>query len=373
MIHSACTRFTPLLKVLYNTLKDTGSEEFEILFCSLDKTEEGYKTYTENMPWFCLPFKSSLMGKLANMYAPAGQLSIPLLVILDKDGTVIVPDGVGEVSMDPEGKNFPWRPKSLAEILPEFYIDQNKTRRPMSDLNDKYLLLYYSAHWCPPCRGFTPKLSKAYTELKKHRSDFELLFVSSDRTQSAFDEYFSSMTFCALPYEERQAKADLSKRFHVKGIPTLMIFGPGPKRPLINANCRSIIEHGDYVSDFPYAPKRYGDLNLAADSINKYRCVIVFHEAGDDEEQENIQEAMKLACENCNDKSLRFFWVTSPEGLSKTIRHVVKLGPIKERPVMVLLDIPDQGAYYVSEHTEISQDSILAFIENPGEKNQVQG
>jgi len=368
-----CTRFTPLLKTLHNKLKASGSEEFEILFCSLDKTDEGYKNYAESMPWWCLPFKSPLVGKLASMYAPGGQLSIPLLVILDKDGTVIVPDAVGEVSMDPEGKNFPWRPKPLAEIMPDYYIDQEKNGHPMSELNDKYLLLYFSAHWCPPCRGFTPKLSKAYTELKKHRSDFELLFVSSDRSQAAFDEYFGSMTFCALPYEDRQAKAELSKRYNVKGIPTLMIFGPGPERPLINANCRGIIEQGDYVSDFPYEQKRYGDLNQAADSINKYRCVIVFHEAGDDEEQEDVQEAMKLACQNCKDNSVRFFWVTSQEGLSKTVRQVVKLGSIKAEPVMVLLDMPDKGAYYVSEQTEISHDSILAFIENPGEKHQVEG
>merc|ERR1719424_2821010 len=49
--------------------------------------------------------------------------------------------------------------------------------------------LYFSAHWCPPCRGFTPVLSEKYTALKKAGKDFELVFVSSDRNQAAFDEY----------------------------------------------------------------------------------------------------------------------------------------------------------------------------------------
>lgn len=372
-LYTACTRFTPVLKTLYKKLKESGGEEFELMFCSLDKTEEGYENYTESMPWLCLPFKSPLLGKLANMYSD-GQLSIPLLVILDKDGSVIVLDGVGEVSIDPEGTNFPWRPKPLTDIMPDFYVDHENNGYPMSELNDKYLMLYFSAHWCPPCRAFTPKLSKAYTELKKHRSDFELLFVSSDRDHAAFDEYFGSMSFCALPYEDRQAKAELSQRLQVKGIPTLMIFGPGPDRPLINANCRPIIEHGDYISDFPYEPKRYGDLNLAANSINKFRCVVVFHEAGDDEEQQDIQEALKLACEHCNDKSMRFYWVTSQDRLSKTVRQIVGLGHVKDEPAMVMLDIPDQGAYYVSEQqSEVSFDSILSFIENPGEKHVIEG
>ncbi len=30
-------------------------------------------------------------------------------------------------------------------------------------LKDKKLVLFYfSAHWCPPCRGFTPKLKDFY-------------------------------------------------------------------------------------------------------------------------------------------------------------------------------------------------------------------
>ena len=26
--------------------------------------------------------------------------------------------------------------------------------------------LYFSAHWCPPCRGFTPQLGKFYDQIK---------------------------------------------------------------------------------------------------------------------------------------------------------------------------------------------------------------
>ena len=27
--------------------------------------------------------------------------------------------------------------------------------------------IYFSAHWCPPCRGFTPKLVEFFSELEK--------------------------------------------------------------------------------------------------------------------------------------------------------------------------------------------------------------
>jgi len=82
-------------------------EDFEVVFVSMDNTAEEYKSYTNEMPWWCLPHKSPVMGKLANKYGAQG---IPHLVILDKDGSVLVSDAVGEVSTDEEGKNFPWRP-----------------------------------------------------------------------------------------------------------------------------------------------------------------------------------------------------------------------------------------------------------------------
>ena len=40
--------------------------------------------------------------------------------------------------------------------------------------------LYFSAHWCPPCRQFTPVLSKMYTEIKKLGKKLEVIFVSCD-------------------------------------------------------------------------------------------------------------------------------------------------------------------------------------------------
>merc|ERR1719326_1001531 len=71
------------------------------------------------------------------------------------------------------------------------------------------VLVYFSAHWCPPCRGFTPKLAEFYTKHAKAQ-DFEVVFVSSDRDQQAFDDYFGEMPWLALPFEHR-------KKYEVQG------------------------------------------------------------------------------------------------------------------------------------------------------------
>lgn len=53
----------------------------------------------------------------------------------------------------------------------------------------------------------------------------QLVFVSSDKDEVAFKDYLSEMSFGAVPFENRDAKAKLSSKFKVNGIPTLVIVG----------------------------------------------------------------------------------------------------------------------------------------------------
>jgi nucleoredoxin len=55
-------------------------------------------------------------------------------------------------------------------------------------LRNKTVLVYFSAHWCPPCRRFTPELVKFYNDLLLKRTDFEIIFASSDRSEEDFNE-----------------------------------------------------------------------------------------------------------------------------------------------------------------------------------------
>ena len=70
--------------------------------------------------------------------------------------------------------------------------------------NCKVVGLYFSAHWCPPCRAFTPMLAQWYKENK--RDDFEIVFISSDRDEAGFNDYFDTMPWKALPFADREKK-----------------------------------------------------------------------------------------------------------------------------------------------------------------------
>ena len=73
--------------------------------------------------------------------------------------------------------------------------------------------LYFSAHWSPTCRRFTPKLTRAYKELIGLGKSFEKVFLSSDKSEDAFKENFNEMPWVALPFTKRDLKTKLAEKY----------------------------------------------------------------------------------------------------------------------------------------------------------------
>ena len=95
---------------------------------------------------------------------------------------------------------------------------------PIEELSKfKYVLLYFSAHWCPPCRGFTPKLSMFYDAVNEQNKDLEVVFVSVDRTPEQFNEYYEEMDWLAVPFTESAKRGQLAQNFKIQGLPALFL------------------------------------------------------------------------------------------------------------------------------------------------------
>ena len=103
----------------------------------------------------------------------------------------------------------------------EFVI--NKDKVPVN-LDEKVIGLYFSAHWCGPCRNFTPKLAEKYKEIVDAGQAFEIIFISADQTEDEALNYFKEMPWTMLNYSERAKEEELSKSCNVAGIPTLVLF-----------------------------------------------------------------------------------------------------------------------------------------------------
>lgn len=180
------------------------------------------------------------------------------------------------------------------------------------------------------------------------------------------------MSCGAIPYEEQEAREGLESRLEITSYPTLVMLGPKPEddenfgdRPVINTEVRAVIENGDYITDFPFYPKPWGDLCKTTDDINTHKCLIVFHEGGDEEEQMDVEDAVKAAAEEYRgDEYIKFYWACGESGLASNIREACNLGAITDAPTMVLLDIKADGSYFVSRERDISPETIKFFLVN---------
>merc|ERR1711920_713696 len=125
--------------------------------------------------------------------------------------------------------------------------------KPTSDVlsGAKAVGIYFSAHWCPPCRGFTPKLAEMFKGAFEAKG-MKIVFVSSDRDESSFSEYYGEMPWAALPYSKRDLKDALSKKFKVQGIPSLAIMGGEGKT--ITTDGRSAVMGDPKGDKFPWIP-----------------------------------------------------------------------------------------------------------------------
>ncbi|GLE04181.1 hypothetical protein PINS_up013092 [Pythium insidiosum] len=109
-----------------------------------------------------------------------------------------------------------------------------------------FIGLYFSAHWCPPCREFTPMLARVYEEIRRAHDDLEIVFVSYDKTQEQFDEYFAEMPWLALPFAKRDLKAAIGKRLGIMGVPMLVFVNADGEiietdgRELVEDNCDQV-------------------------------------------------------------------------------------------------------------------------------------
>ncbi len=104
---------------------------------------------------------------------------------------------------------------------------------------------------CPPCRSFTPVLIQFYKEHSKEKN-FEIIFLSSDRDQESFNEYYNDMPWFTLDFKERKKEDELSKKFNVTGIPTFILLD-GDSGEIICRDARNQIQQKDTKGEhFPW-------------------------------------------------------------------------------------------------------------------------
>jgi len=350
-----CRGFTPKLADWYT--KDLQKKGLEIIFLSSDKDEGAFNEYYKEQPWAALPYGNrDLKNQLSKKFKVQG---IPSFVILDADGKVITKDGREAVSKDPTGEKFPWTPPTAAEKA-KIALDTLGAEL-VQKTSGKFIGLYFSAHWCPPCRGFTPKLAEIYKNGLKDK--MEIIFVSSDRDEKSFNEYYKEMPWLALPYAQRAEKELLSDSFGVSGIPSFVVLRPDGT--VLTTDGRSKIMSDPKGENLPdgWLPQPFNNVNDDPSPLNEEQCVIMLGTSpGPDQAVKAVaQEFYNAAGKDVDEMPVKFF--SGPDGsITEQLRKLTGVADNK----LILLDIPSDGAFYVCDAApaSITEASVKDFIEN---------
>lgn len=392
-----CRGFTPQLVKKYNELRKDG-KKIEMVFISSDKDQSSFEEYHKEMPWLALAYEErELKAKLSQRFKVSG---IPTLILFDGNGKIINKDGrMAIMSLD-----FPFKPPTFAQCMgekedPEKSEKNSRKIRPESsqfitknpDYQEtaakkslaqmkkdgvKYLALYFSAHWCGPCRNFTPKLAETYKKLKAKRNDFEFIFVSSDKNDTSFQDYLSEMPWYAMPFEDRKSKENLSNMFGVRGIPHLCVIDMEGKE--IRANARTAAESDPEGNNFPWVFPTLPDLADGVDNINDYPALILLQDANTPEEQKKCKDflmpiAKKQEEEGDNRKFLCYTANNGDNDILKKIRELTKVQGADQQKLLIL-DIPDKGGFYVCDLPKSTKDirqTIKAYRAKELERKQL--
>jgi len=343
-----CQKVTPMLaSVAYPTLKEQFDVEFVLLpFC---RTEQKFNEYLQKMPWPSVPYdqKDAVADRL-----PINVKGFPTVYIVDPQGNVITSKGLQAMLEEPE--NFPFRPPAWESFFPEAsFVKNDGTVVEANSLADKTLLIYFSAHWCPPCRGFTPTLAQFYNKYRESKN-FEVIFVSKDSSQEEFDSYFATHPWLAVPYENTELKSKLVKYLPHSGIPTLAMLSADGE--IQRMNTRMCLVHDKEGEEYPWPV----DTFFNPREINDKYTVILFQQ-NDNIEKQREREAWLAqpsleSRQKMDDSEWNYVSVRSVPDNSIEDQILEKCEEIPEQGAMVLLTLWLGGFYYHAPLPESEQD-----------------
>lgn len=224
---------------------------------------------------------------------------------------------------------------------------------------------YFSASWCPPCRGFTPQLAASYSKALEPKG-FRCVLVSSDHSEDAFNDYFAQMPWLALPYRDRQRQQDLSATFRVRSIPTLALVDMEGKT--ITTEARNIVPQDPEGIDYPWRPPLVRDLAHGSPGrINELPSIVCLCEGAEASLQHQaFENVLSVAQEwipaRGPEKSYAYF-VGSSGDLSEKLRGLCGL-QTSGGPQLILVDIPDNGGFYLGPQGDDALDkaSMLKLL-----------
>jgi len=94
-------------KKLFQVYKEVNKDEkkFEIILCSIEKTEESFREHFEGMPCLAIPFEANELRD--NLGSTLWLRGVPKLILFERNGIILTKNGRNVISQQ-GAASFPW-------------------------------------------------------------------------------------------------------------------------------------------------------------------------------------------------------------------------------------------------------------------------
>ena len=201
-----CKPFTKRLVRLYKKLEmNPIAHTFDVVLVGADSKESEAQQYMKDydMPWKMLDYKKRHL-------VTAQAQTIPRLLIYDIQKKQIVAEGSHDIlthlETTFESMISTFESKLDVAKLQKLLVNSQGVKVEGSLVKKRYIMLYYSASWCPPCKKFTPLLIDFYRSTSADKRDFEIILIGGDYSAKKMYQYMIDykLPWLALQYDKKK-------------------------------------------------------------------------------------------------------------------------------------------------------------------------
>jgi nucleoredoxin len=128
----------------------------------------------------------------------------------------------------------------------------------ISSIEASPVALYFSASWCPPCRGLHSQAYRSIQRTGHSGKELRGRLVSGDQDEEAFNEYLGKMPWLAVPFSDSEGSKALDGRFKVSGTPRLVILDSKTGEVYTEDGVRLVRKYG--IEAYPFILERINEL-----------------------------------------------------------------------------------------------------------------
>mmetsp|Transcript_654 Transcript_654/g.1739 ORF Transcript_654/g.1739 Transcript_654/m.1739 type:complete len:231 (-) Transcript_654:76-768(-) len=207
-------------------------------------------------------------------------------------------------------------------------------------------------------------LDYMYEKLKEQGKAFEVIDM----------DFSPNVPWLCMPQTAHEAKQKLGEAFRIEKVPSMVVIDPDGN--VVTTEGVEIVNKDTDGDCFPWTPKPLYDLSTLEPEIlgemnDTVTCVLLC-EGCDEATKAAMAEAMLPVAEEafCAAKmsgceaGMLFFTATETSDVVYQLRLSCELNEPTSTPQLVILDIPDSGAYYVFDGDDLSTENIRQFIED---------